>query len=58
MSGAFVMPGGIMADAWTEALALIMRAREQAKLEAAWRQAQHRAIVRERELAEVQRLMQ
>lgn len=46
-----------MADAWTEALALIMRAKEQAKLEAAWRQARHRAIERERELQATRDLM-
>lgn len=46
-----------MADAWTEALAAIKRAREQAKLEAAWRQARHRAIERERERRDIEALM-
>ncbi len=46
-----------MADPWTEALAAIARANEQAELEAAYRQARHRAINRERELRDTERLM-
>ena len=46
-----------MADLWTEALAAIARANEQAEAEAAYRQARHRAIERERERRDIERLM-
>lgn len=46
-----------MADAWTEALAAIERANEQAEAEAAYRQARHRAIERERERRDIEALM-
>ena len=46
-----------MADAWTEALVAIMRANEQTRLEAAYRQARHRAIQLERERRDIEALM-
>ncbi len=46
-----------MADLWTEALAAIARANEQAEAEAAYRQARHRAIERERERRDIEALM-
>ena len=46
-----------MADAWTEALAAIARDNAQAEAEAAYQQARHRAIQRERERRDIEALM-
>ena len=57
MSGAFVMPGGIMADAWTQAVAQVEAMATEAQRFADWLAARKAAVNRERELRDIERLM-